>query len=75
MREKSVVIPEIEHLVDPVVYDLPEHTVTISHIGDVDFVGKSGLRLGQNTAVVSITLCLSGKLVTIIAAKVKNFLH
>ncbi|XP_059156580.1 nucleolar protein 12-like [Physella acuta] len=54
LREKSVVIPEIEHLVDPVVYDLPEHTVTISHIGDVDFVGKSGLRLGQNTAVPKV---------------------
>ncbi|CAL1538868.1 unnamed protein product [Lymnaea stagnalis] len=49
MRQQSVVIPEIEHLVNPEVYDLPEHTVTIANIGDVDFVGKAGLRLGQNT--------------------------
>ncbi|GFR97989.1 ribosomal RNA-processing protein 17 [Elysia marginata] len=42
-------VPEIEQLVKPEVFDLPEHTVTISNISEVDFVGKSGLRLGQNT--------------------------
>ncbi|KAK3789089.1 hypothetical protein RRG08_063803 [Elysia crispata] len=41
--------PEIEQLVKPEIFDLPEHTVTISNISEVDFVGKSGVRLGQNT--------------------------
>ncbi|BFZ17398.1 hypothetical protein BsWGS_20437 [Bradybaena similaris] len=49
LRQQAVVEPEIESLVDPEIYDLPQHTVTVANIGDVDFVGKSGLRLGQNT--------------------------
>ena len=44
--------PEIEQLVKPEIFDLPEHTVTISNISEVDFVGKSGVRLGQNTGFV-----------------------
>merc|ERR1711963_356547 len=49
MRKQPVVIPEIQDLVEPEVYDLPDHTVTISDIGEVDYVGKSGLRLGLNS--------------------------
>ncbi|CAG2251453.1 unnamed protein product [Mytilus edulis] len=30
------------------VIDLPEHTVTITDISDIDFAGHDGLRLGQN---------------------------
>lgn len=55
-------IPEIQHLVDPEVFDLPEHTVTIANIGDVDFVGSTGLRLGQNTGRVG-HFCLRTQLI------------
>ncbi|RUS88503.1 hypothetical protein EGW08_003761 [Elysia chlorotica] len=48
-KTSALQLPEIEQLVKPEVFDLPEHTVTISNISEVDFVGKSGLRLGQNT--------------------------
>ncbi|GFO04218.1 nucleolar protein 12-like [Plakobranchus ocellatus] len=54
--------PEIEQLVQPEVFDLPEHTVTISNIGEVDFVGKSGLRLGQNTGSINKDIIESGEL-------------
>ncbi|XP_012939243.2 nucleolar protein 12 [Aplysia californica] len=49
LRQEAVIIPEIQHLVDPTVFDLPDHTVTIADIGEVDYVGKSGMRLGFNT--------------------------
>ena len=49
MRTQAIVVPEIQHLVEPEVFDLPEHTVTIADIGEVDYVGKSGLRMGLNT--------------------------
>lgn len=41
-------VPEVEHIVEPVTYDLPNHTVTISSITDIDFQGESNTRLGQN---------------------------
>ncbi|KAH9502520.1 hypothetical protein Btru_068887 [Bulinus truncatus] len=48
LSQQLPLIPEIDSLVEPEIYDLPEHTVTIADIGDIDFVGKGGLRLGQN---------------------------
>ncbi len=41
-------VPEVEHLVKPQTYDLPSHTVTISDVAQVDFIGSSGTMLGTN---------------------------
>lgn len=41
-------VPEIEHLVEPVTYELPEHTVTVTSVDDIDFIGHDGTRLGKN---------------------------
>ena len=49
MGKANMIIPELAHLVDPTIYELPEHTVTVSDFGEVDFQGKSGMRLGFNT--------------------------
>lgn len=54
--QESDIIPEIKHLVDPEVYNLPEHTVTIADFGEIDFVGNTGLRLGRNTSQVGSLL-------------------
>ena len=51
MKVRSVhqpVVPEVDHLVNSTEYDLPEHTVTITNIAEVDFSGEGGVRLGQN---------------------------
>uniref|UniRef100_A0A2C9LFG5 Nucleolar protein 12 n=1 Tax=Biomphalaria glabrata TaxID=6526 RepID=A0A2C9LFG5_BIOGL len=48
LKQNSSIIPEISTLVDPETYELPEHTVTIADIGEIDFVGKGGFHLGQN---------------------------
>ncbi|ESO84764.1 hypothetical protein LOTGIDRAFT_236121, partial [Lottia gigantea] len=41
--------PEVEELIEPTVVDLPEHTVTITDIAEIDFSGGCGLRLGKNS--------------------------
>merc|ERR1712141_447942 len=41
-------VPEVEHLITTETYELPEHTVAITDVSEVDFVGKSGLHLGLN---------------------------
>ncbi|KAK6171083.1 hypothetical protein SNE40_019343 [Patella caerulea] len=41
-------LPDVEDLVKPTVVDLPEHTVIITDITEVDFSGGCGLRLGKN---------------------------
>ncbi|XP_067672458.1 nucleolar protein 12-like [Haliotis asinina] len=51
MKQQQVfTVPEVEHLVDATEFDLPNHTVTITDIADVDFSSEGGLRLGQNMA-------------------------
>lgn len=45
-------VPEIQHLLDPTVYDLPSHTVTVTDVSEVDLTGKDGLWLGQNTVSI-----------------------
>ncbi|XP_060074862.1 nucleolar protein 12-like [Ylistrum balloti] len=40
--------PELDEIGKPTVTELPEHTVTITDISEIDMVGHSGLRLGQN---------------------------
>lgn len=40
---------DVKEFVKPEVLDLPEHTVTITDISEMDFTGHNGLRLGQNT--------------------------
>ncbi|XP_033751520.1 nucleolar protein 12-like [Pecten maximus] len=40
--------PELDDIGKPSVTELPEHTVTITDISELDMVGHSGLRLGQN---------------------------
>merc|ERR1712004_23549 len=41
-------LAEIDDIVETKTLDLPEHTVSITDVSEVDFVGKSGLRLGAN---------------------------
>merc|ERR1712227_298835 len=41
-------VPEVEHLIKREEFDLPEHTVAITDVSEVDFVGNSGLHLGLN---------------------------
>ena len=45
--------PEIDlkEFIKPEVLDLPQHTVTITDISDIDFSGQDGLRLGQNKVI------------------------
>lgn len=40
--------PEIKHLVDPKVFDLEQHTVTVTDVSEIDITGQDGLRLGVN---------------------------
>ncbi|KAG1669342.1 Nucleolar protein 12 [Nymphon striatum] len=49
-------VPEVEHLVDPVKYELPSHTVTISSIENVDLAGHNDLHLGRNIITESPAL-------------------
>ncbi|XP_046354987.1 nucleolar protein 12-like [Haliotis rufescens] len=49
-QQRVFTVPEVEHLVDATEFDLPNHTVTITDIADVDFSSEGGLRLGQNLA-------------------------
>lgn len=48
MREKGV--KEVEKILqeESEVYELPEHSVEITHFSDHDFVGSSGVMLGSN---------------------------
>ena len=39
---------EIESLVETKTFDLDTHTVSITDVSEVDYVGKSGLHLGNN---------------------------
>uniref|UniRef100_T1IJQ8 Nucleolar protein 12 n=1 Tax=Strigamia maritima TaxID=126957 RepID=T1IJQ8_STRMM len=41
-------VPEVEHILNPVVYDLPDHVVTISSNTDVDLASHDNVRLGLN---------------------------
>jgi len=43
-------VPEVVHLVTET-YDLPEHTVAVTDVSEVDLVGNSGLYLGLNPDV------------------------
>ncbi|XP_071129834.1 nucleolar protein 12-like [Mytilus galloprovincialis] len=47
-RKKQNPEMDFKEFVKPEVIDLPEHTVTITDISDIDFAGHNGLRLGQN---------------------------
>ncbi|XP_069124391.1 nucleolar protein 12-like [Argopecten irradians] len=40
--------PELDMIGTPTVQELPEHTVTITDISELDLAGHSGVRLGQN---------------------------
>ena len=37
-----------DNLSEPKTIDLPSHTVTVTDVADVDFVGSSGFMLGAN---------------------------
>lgn len=47
-RKKQNPEMDFKEFVKSEVLDLPQHTVTITDISDVDFAGHGGLRLGQN---------------------------
>ncbi|XP_014770691.1 nucleolar protein 12 [Octopus bimaculoides] len=51
MARESAIPEEIKHLLDPKVYDLDNHTVTVTDISEVDLSGQDGLRLGVNKAL------------------------
>ncbi len=48
---------EIEDLAPASVYELPDHTVTITEMADVDFVGNAGFRLGLNQVRSELLKC------------------
>ncbi len=50
--------PEIEDLAPANVYDLPDHTVTVTEMADVDFVGNAGFRLGINQVKYELLIVL-----------------
>ena len=39
---------DVKEFIKPEILDLPQHTVTITDISEVDLAGHDGLRLGQN---------------------------
>lgn len=41
-------VTEVEHLVDPTIFELPNHTVSVTDLADVDLGGLNGLGLGLN---------------------------
>ena len=41
-------LPDMEDITESETYELPSHTVTVTDVTEVDFVGTSGLRLGIN---------------------------
>ena len=42
-------VPEVEHLLEGTVYDLPEHTVTVTDISDLN--NKFGTSVGSDVKV------------------------
>ncbi|GBN18485.1 hypothetical protein AVEN_235813-1 [Araneus ventricosus] len=47
-------VPEIQHLLEPVTYDLPDHTVTISEINNMDSLHASTtINMDESIPVVS----------------------
>ncbi|XP_060598427.1 uncharacterized protein LOC132752149 [Ruditapes philippinarum] len=49
-RKHQTVPTELEEIVREDVTELPEHTVTITDISEIDLAGHGGTRLGLNTA-------------------------
>ena len=60
--------PELAVIAEPKKYDLATHTVTITDITDVDYIGATGLRLGVNNNVSVYTLC------TLLQCRMQNLL-
>ena len=52
------VAPEIEHLVNPKVFDMDQHTVTVTDVSEIDITGQDGLRLGVNKVRIVFWLFL-----------------
>ncbi|RWS22935.1 Nucleolar protein 12-like protein [Leptotrombidium deliense] len=44
-------VPEVEHLIEPVVYDLPNHSVVITHLDPNEIGGNIDYTLGTNTGL------------------------
>ncbi|KAK7113475.1 nucleolar protein 12-like [Littorina saxatilis] len=42
-------IPELEHLIDSTVYDLPEHTVTVTDVSEIDLGRGFGTAASEDT--------------------------
>ncbi|GAB1604948.1 nucleolar protein 12-like [Argonauta hians] len=51
MVQESVIPEDIKQLLEPKVFDMDSHTVTVTDISEVDLSGRDGLRLGINKAV------------------------
>ncbi|GFQ65912.1 uncharacterized protein TNCT_344711 [Trichonephila clavata] len=41
IKSQRGVPPELQHLIEPVTYDLPDHTVTVSQISNIDSIHAS----------------------------------
>ncbi|KAK3090874.1 hypothetical protein FSP39_015395 [Pinctada imbricata] len=51
-KGKELPAIDLEDVTEPTVLDLPDHTVTITDISEIDLAGHNGLRLGQNQAAI-----------------------
>ncbi|GFS97009.1 uncharacterized protein NPIL_135561 [Nephila pilipes] len=48
-------VPEVQHLLEPVTYDLPDHTVTVSHINNMDSINASAIiNMDETLPTVSV---------------------
>ena len=42
---------DFEHIVEPKVYDLDSHTVTVTDVSGVDFAASAAFKLGTNQVI------------------------
>jgi len=60
VRSSGSWVPDIEKLLVPKIHNLPNHTVTVTEVADVDLAGGTGFMLGKNdvgACIVFLSVC------------------